>query len=271
MTKRYLRGSSLICADKGSGTEKTYYLYNAHGDVVQLANEQGEVKKTYEYNSFGEEVKPEQKDENPFRYAGEYYDKETETIYLRARNYEPKTGRFTTADSYTGEENDPLSLHLYTYCENDGVNMVDPSGHDAMLLLKTDAGGITRQGHMALVFQVETSKLKRNKKVYKNLVGQKAGVYFYSLDGGGVSTSGDPAATQDTYVYLGRHAFNWTNIKFFMFLNKEIREETTYKYDKYLYFSGDFTKLKNYFRRDDLEQTIISYILLSYTYCRRAV
>ena len=34
-----------------------------------------------------------------------------------------------TADSYTGEENDPLSLHLYTYCENDGVNMVDPSGH----------------------------------------------------------------------------------------------------------------------------------------------
>ena len=45
VTKRYLRGSSLICADKGSGTEKTYYLYNAHGDVIQLANEQGEVKR----------------------------------------------------------------------------------------------------------------------------------------------------------------------------------------------------------------------------------
>ena len=40
-----------------------------------------------------------------------------------------------TADSYTGEENDPLSLHLYTYCENDGVNMVDPSGHDAVDVL----------------------------------------------------------------------------------------------------------------------------------------
>mgnify|MGYP006990337105 CR=1 FL=1 len=22
-----------------------------------------------------------------------------------------------------------ISLHLYTYCENDGVNMVDPTGH----------------------------------------------------------------------------------------------------------------------------------------------
>ena len=24
---------------------------------------------------------------------------------------------------------EPESLHLYTYCKNDGVNMVDPSGH----------------------------------------------------------------------------------------------------------------------------------------------
>lgn len=39
-------------------------------------------------------------------------------------------GRFLTRDTYTGEENEPLSLHLYTYCANDGVNCVDPSGHD---------------------------------------------------------------------------------------------------------------------------------------------
>ena len=28
-----------------------------------------------------------------------------------------------------GEEDDPLSLHLYTYCGNDGVNRIDPGGH----------------------------------------------------------------------------------------------------------------------------------------------
>ena len=100
-----------------------------HGNVVQLLDESGNVTKTYEYDSFGNEVKPEKKDENPYRYCGEYYDKETEEVYLRARYYEPSVGRFITRDTYTGESDEPLSLHLYTYCENDGVNMVDPSGH----------------------------------------------------------------------------------------------------------------------------------------------
>ncbi len=34
-----------------------------------------------------------------------------------------------TRDTYTGEEDDPLSLHLYIYCGNDGVNLIDPGGH----------------------------------------------------------------------------------------------------------------------------------------------
>ena len=127
--KRYIRGNDLVYADKGENTEKTYYVTDMHGNVVQLLDESGNVTKTYEYDSFGNEVKPEKKDENPYRYCGEYYDKETEEVYLRARYYEPSVGRFITRDTYTGESDEPLSLHLYTYCANDGVNMVDPSGH----------------------------------------------------------------------------------------------------------------------------------------------
>ena len=127
--KRYIRGNDLVYADKGENTEKTYYVTDMHGNVVQLLDESGNVTKTYEYDSFGNEVKPEKKDENPYRYCGEYYDKETEEVYLRARYYESSVGRFITRDTYTGESDEPLSLHLYTYCENDGVNMVDPSGH----------------------------------------------------------------------------------------------------------------------------------------------
>ncbi len=127
--KRYIRGNDLVYADKGENTEKTYYVTDMHGNVVQLLDESGNVTKTYEYDSFGNEVKPEKKDENPYRYCGEYYDKETEEVYLRARYYQPSVGRFITRDTYTGESNEPLSLHLYTYCENDGVNAWDPSGH----------------------------------------------------------------------------------------------------------------------------------------------
>ena len=130
--KRYIRGNDLVLADEGKDSETTFYVMDSHGNVVQLTDESGKVKKTYEYDSFGNEVKPKKKDENPFRYCGEYYDKETEEVYLRARYYQPAVGRFLTRDSYTGESDEPESLHLYTYCENDGVNSIDPIGHDAM-------------------------------------------------------------------------------------------------------------------------------------------
>ena len=127
--KRYVRGNDLVYADKGTGTEKQFYVMDSHGNVVQLTDEKGKVVKNYEYDSFGNEVNLDSKDENPFRYCGEYYDKEIGEIYLRARYYQPAVGRFLTRDTYTGQEDDTLSLHLYTYCGNDGVNAWDPSGH----------------------------------------------------------------------------------------------------------------------------------------------
>ena len=71
-------------------------------------------------------------DPNPFRYAGEYFDNETGTYYLRARNYRPRTGRFTQQDTYWNTHNmvygdnpvklhdykNPLGLNLYTYKPN---------------------------------------------------------------------------------------------------------------------------------------------------------
>ena len=127
--KRYIRGNDLVYADEGTDTEKQYYVADPHGNVVQLTDENGAVIKTYEYDSFGNEVNPDKKDDNPFRYCGEYYDKETEEIYLRARYYQQALGRFLTRDTYTGEDDEPESLHLYVYCENDGVNYCDSNGH----------------------------------------------------------------------------------------------------------------------------------------------
>ena len=120
--KRYVRGHDLVYSDKGTEKEKQYYVTDPHGNMVQLTDKSGKVVKTYDYDSFGNEVKPDSKDDNPFRYCGEYYDKETGEVYLRARYYQPEAGRFLTRDTYTGESDEPLSLHLYSYCGNDGVN-----------------------------------------------------------------------------------------------------------------------------------------------------
>ncbi|MEB3104081.1 RHS repeat-associated core domain-containing protein, partial [Ferviditalea candida] len=67
---------------------------------------------------------------NPYRYAGYYWDRKTQYYYLQARYYDPRNGRFLSADTFRGEIGNPLSLHLYAYSLNNPVNYLDPSGHD---------------------------------------------------------------------------------------------------------------------------------------------
>ena len=120
----YIRGTNLVAKYNywnGKKTEYTYYTQNAHGDVVNLTDKDGKVTKSYRYDAFGVEKNIDENDTNAFRYCGEYYDKETATVYLRARNYNPSTGRFTQRDSYAGRRTDPLSLNLYTYCANNPI------------------------------------------------------------------------------------------------------------------------------------------------------
>lgn len=84
---------------------------------------------SYTYDAFGVEKNVDENDTNAFRYCGEYFDAETGTIYLRERYYNPTTGRFISRDSFAGRRSDPLSLNLYTYCRNNPIIYVDPSGH----------------------------------------------------------------------------------------------------------------------------------------------
>ena len=90
------------------------------------------MTKTYKYDAFGVEINPDTNDVNVFRFCGEYFDTETGTVYLRARYYQASIGRFISRDSFAGRRSDPLSLNLYTYCRNNPLRYVDPSGHDAV-------------------------------------------------------------------------------------------------------------------------------------------
>lgn len=155
----YIRGTNLVAKynyKNGDKTEYTYYTQNAHGDVVNLTNANGEVTKTYKYDAFGVEKDISDSDTNAFRYCGEYYDKETATVYLRARYYNPSTGRFISRDSFAGKNEDPLSLNLYTYCENNPIYGIDPSGHMPKWLKNTlkVAAGVAVIGGLAVATAV---------------------------------------------------------------------------------------------------------------------
>ena len=66
---------------------------------------------------------------NPFKYSGYMQDDETGYYYLQSRMYDPTDGRFIQEDTYLGDEKDPLSLNLYTYCHNNPMMYDDQNGH----------------------------------------------------------------------------------------------------------------------------------------------
>ncbi|MBR5306269.1 MAG: RHS repeat-associated core domain-containing protein, partial [Oscillospiraceae bacterium] len=126
-----MRGNGKLIAEDIAGS-LSYYFFNAHGDVINRVNgSNGEVLKTYNYDSFGNIINPPTVgdpndpiyvDQSPFGYAGEYFDKENREIYLRARYYNSEYGRFVTEDPAKHGTN------WYSYCENNPVTMVDGTG-----------------------------------------------------------------------------------------------------------------------------------------------
>ena len=67
---------------------------------------------------------------NPLRYRGYYYDTETGFYFLQSRYYDPTVGRFINADGQlSGVGGDMQGYNLFAYCQNDPVNMSDPTGH----------------------------------------------------------------------------------------------------------------------------------------------
>lgn len=61
-----------------------------------------------------------------FRYR---YDTETQLYYLNSRYYNPDWGRFINGDDILGKTGELLAHNLFAYCQNNVVNMRDPSGH----------------------------------------------------------------------------------------------------------------------------------------------
>ena len=109
------------------------YEKNALGDVYRIRDANGTEVAYYEYDAWGNITTKTgtMADVNPFRYRGYYYDTETGFYYLQTRYYDPETRMFVNADNY--EILDTLAstlgqLNLYTYCNNNPIMYIDPTG-----------------------------------------------------------------------------------------------------------------------------------------------
>jgi RHS repeat-associated protein len=90
------------------------------------------ITDSYEYDAFGNLIAKTGTTPNNYLYRGEQWDPDLSLYYLRARYYNPVTGRFLSQDPYAGDTYDPPSLHRYRYASGNPVNYIDPSGRGAL-------------------------------------------------------------------------------------------------------------------------------------------
>lgn len=93
-----------------------------------MTNSCGTVTDSYEYDAFGNSFTVSGSTPNEMMYRGEQFDNDLGLYYLRARYYNPLTGRFVNRDPSNGIVTDPKTLHKYLYADGDPINTEDPSG-----------------------------------------------------------------------------------------------------------------------------------------------
>ncbi len=143
------------------GGQVFFYHGDRAGSIAALTDSSANTVCSYLYDSFGR-TQPCQGARNPFGFAGREYDAESGLYYMRARYYDPATGRFLSADplDLTGTlatEQDrrnlttltpvassviattsglgvPQHLNRYSYAVNNPLVFRDPSGLACQLL-----------------------------------------------------------------------------------------------------------------------------------------
>ena len=161
VTARYTHGPvidwPLMMERKG---QTFFYHADALRSVAALTDSSGNVVRSYAYDSWGRPQGTEPAGPaNPFLFAGCEYDVETGLCYLRARCYDPATGRFISSDPLdiagllltaqdpaagfallpasaavlasdvgTGLLRAPQQLNPYSYALNNPIALRDPSG-----------------------------------------------------------------------------------------------------------------------------------------------
>ena len=152
LVANYTYGGNRISQDRSGDVH--YYLTDALGSARTLVDASENTVASYTYDGFGNMLNETGTVANPFRFAGEQLDAGLEQYYLRARYYNPRTGRFTSQDPRFGDTYNPISLHRYQYANANPVMYVDPSGEITLM----DAAILTAiiSGPMMIMSQLIT-------------------------------------------------------------------------------------------------------------------
>jgi RHS repeat-associated protein len=143
LVKSFTLGHDVIGQARIAGNAVTtdIFMYDGHGSTRALLTNAGEIvfangiNQRYTIDAYGNNIgfTNEQALTNHL-YSGEWTDKTTGWNYNLSRYYDPKTGRWERMDDFTGNTDDPQSLHKYVYVHGDPIQGIDPLGEEFSLV-----------------------------------------------------------------------------------------------------------------------------------------
>jgi RHS repeat-associated protein len=128
----YIYGPSGLIAKRTTIDQETntYYYHKDHlGSTRSVTDSSKNIISASTYHPFGETVVEEGSEH--YLYTGKEKDS-TGLYYYGARHYDPQTGKFITRDLIKGRKSNSQTLNLYTYCLNNPIKYIDPTGLDSM-------------------------------------------------------------------------------------------------------------------------------------------
>jgi RHS repeat-associated protein len=150
LLRRYVYGNDLISETTPAGA---FYLhYDNNGSATNATNATGTTQWTRLYEPFGTKRSESNASGAPIvpaQYTGEYLDATTNLYNLRARQYDPTSGRFLSTDPLAQAISDPYVAE-YAYVGNQPTFLLDPSGLRGCGWRDLNPLGCIERGYQAL-------------------------------------------------------------------------------------------------------------------------
>jgi RHS repeat-associated protein len=115
--------------------QPVYYLEDALQSVAALADSTGQKVGDVRYDGFGNvrsatgpQASVPSGSGGDWRFHGEWLENATGMYHLRAREYDPRTGRFVSRDPVEGVVEAPETLHPYAFAGSNPHTQSDPTG-----------------------------------------------------------------------------------------------------------------------------------------------
>jgi RHS repeat-associated protein len=189
-----------------------YYLTDAMGTVIGLANGSGQSTGKFLYDAFGNVLSQvggaNTAAGGDFRFQGQWLENESGLYHFRARDYDPKTGLFLSRDPVDIISTEPESFNPYQFVYNNPYVYSDPTGMFTITELNA------AQDMQTALSAVKNYAGAQAKEYLKQKIGDTFGeivtsVFSYFVPGGGFAgellrllSAGDSIVSEAFEIFL---------------------------------------------------------------------